>query len=98
MSARWKLRTPAKSSTRKTSCTSRLRQVSRKGRHAILRKNRNSTTELWKSNNFMTDEPLIEVKNLTKYFPAGEGLFGKGTGVVKALDDVSFSIRKGETF
>jgi oligopeptide/dipeptide ABC transporter ATP-binding protein len=46
----------------------------------------------------MTDDTLIEVKNLTKYFPAGEGLFGKGTGVVKALDDVSFSIRKGETF
>jgi oligopeptide transport system ATP-binding protein len=46
----------------------------------------------------MTDDTLIEVKNLTKYFPAGEGLFGKGTGVVKALDDVSFTIRKGETF
>jgi oligopeptide transport system ATP-binding protein len=46
----------------------------------------------------MTDDTLIEVKNLTKYFPAGQGLFGKGTGVVKALDDVSFSIRKGETF
>jgi oligopeptide transport system ATP-binding protein len=46
----------------------------------------------------MTDDTLIEVKNLTKYFPAGQGLFGKGTGVVKALDDVSFTIRKGETF
>jgi oligopeptide transport system ATP-binding protein len=46
----------------------------------------------------MTDDTLIEVKNLTKYFPAGEGLFGKGKGVVKALDDVSFTIRKGETF
>jgi oligopeptide/dipeptide ABC transporter ATP-binding protein len=46
----------------------------------------------------MTDDTLIEVKNLTKYFPAGEGLFGRGTGVVKALDDVSFTIRKGETF
>lgn len=46
----------------------------------------------------MTEDTLVEVKNLTKYFPAGEGLFGKGTGVVKALDDVSFTIRKGETF
>jgi oligopeptide transport system ATP-binding protein len=46
----------------------------------------------------MNNDTLIEVKNLTKYFPAGEGLFGAGTGVVKALDDVSFSIRKGETF
>jgi oligopeptide/dipeptide ABC transporter ATP-binding protein len=51
-----------------------------------------------RSNNFMTQDTLIEVKNLTKYFPAGEGLFGKGTGVNKALDDVSFTIRKGETF
>src|ERR1044072_8002341 len=46
----------------------------------------------------MTNETLIEVKNLTKYFPAGETLFGKGADVVKAVDDVSFTIRKGETF
>jgi oligopeptide transport system ATP-binding protein len=46
----------------------------------------------------VTNDTLIEVKNLTKYFPAGEGLFGRGTDVVKAVDDVSFTIRKGETF
>jgi oligopeptide/dipeptide ABC transporter ATP-binding protein len=45
-----------------------------------------------------TQDPLIEVQNLTKYFAAGEGLFGKGLDVVKAVDDVSFTIRKGETF
>jgi oligopeptide/dipeptide ABC transporter ATP-binding protein len=45
-----------------------------------------------------TPDSLIEVKNLTKYFPSGEGLFGKGKDVVKAVDDVSFTIRKGETF
>lgn len=46
----------------------------------------------------MTQETLIEVKNLTKYFPVGGGLFGKSADVVKAVDDVSFSIRRGETF
>ncbi|MEW6127774.1 MAG: dipeptide ABC transporter ATP-binding protein [Acidobacteriota bacterium] len=46
----------------------------------------------------MTNDTLIEVKNLTKYFPVGAGLFGKGAEVVKAVDDVSFTIRKGETF
>ncbi|MBI3654165.1 MAG: dipeptide ABC transporter ATP-binding protein [Acidobacteria bacterium] len=43
-------------------------------------------------------EVLIEVKNLKKYFPAGDGWFGKGMDVVKAVDDVSFTIRQGETF
>jgi oligopeptide/dipeptide ABC transporter ATP-binding protein len=46
----------------------------------------------------MANDTLIEVKNLTRYFPAGERLFGKGTDMVKAVDDVSFSIRRGETF
>lgn len=46
----------------------------------------------------MTQETLIEVKNLTKYFPVGSGLLGKGADVVKAVDDVSFTIRRGETF
>lgn len=46
----------------------------------------------------MTNDNLIEVKNLTKYFSAGESFFGKGKGVVKAVDDVSFTIRRGETF
>ena len=42
--------------------------------------------------------PLIEVKNLTKHFPAGAGLFATGQNSVKAVDDVSFSIMPGETF
>jgi oligopeptide/dipeptide ABC transporter ATP-binding protein len=40
---------------------------------------------------------LIEVRNLTKYFPAGSRLLG-GRDVVRAVDDVSFTIRRGETF
>jgi oligopeptide/dipeptide ABC transporter ATP-binding protein len=41
---------------------------------------------------------LIEVKRLRKYFPAGGGILGAGREVVKAVDDVSFTIRRGETF
>ncbi|MFQ5913412.1 MAG: ABC transporter ATP-binding protein [Nitrospinota bacterium] len=43
------------------------------------------------------DEVLLEVKNLKKYFPVRGGIFGKTVGHVKAVDGVSFSIRKGET-
>lgn len=39
---------------------------------------------------------VIEVKNLCKYFPAKKGMFKKKS-YVKAVDDVSFSIKRGET-
>jgi oligopeptide transport system ATP-binding protein len=42
--------------------------------------------------------PLIEVKNLKKYFPITQGiLFQRRIGDIKAVDNVSFSIQKGET-
>jgi len=41
---------------------------------------------------------LLEVKNLKKYFPIHAGFFRKKVGDIKAVDDVSFTIRKGETF
>lgn len=44
----------------------------------------------------MTDV-LLKVENLKKYFPITGGLFGKTVGHVKAVDDVSFFVRKGET-
>lgn len=40
---------------------------------------------------------LVEIKNLKKYFPLSKGLFIKKTSFVKAVDDVSFGIKKGET-
>ncbi|KXZ40371.1 oligopeptide transport system ATP-binding protein [Alkalithermobacter thermoalcaliphilus JW-YL-7 = DSM 7308] len=40
---------------------------------------------------------LLEVKNLKKYFPVKKGLFKNSVQYVKAVDDVSFYIRKGET-
>lgn len=45
-----------------------------------------------------TANPLIEVKNLKKYYQDGNRLFKKQSSVVKAVDDVSFTIHKGETF
>jgi len=42
-------------------------------------------------------QPLIEVKNLKKYFPIRSGFFSRVTGNVKAVDDISFNIYKGET-
>jgi len=43
-------------------------------------------------------ENLLEVRNLTKLFPVKPGVFGESTDAVRAVDDVSFSIRAGETF
>jgi oligopeptide transport system ATP-binding protein len=39
---------------------------------------------------------ILEVKDLCKYFPAKKGLF-KAKSYVKAVDRVSFSIKRGET-
>lgn len=46
----------------------------------------------------MSNEILLEVKNLKKHFPIKRSFFGKTTVAVKAVDDISFSIKKGETF
>ncbi len=42
-------------------------------------------------------EKLIEVENLVTYFPIFSGVLQKKTGEVKAVDNISFFIRKGET-
>jgi oligopeptide/dipeptide ABC transporter ATP-binding protein len=43
------------------------------------------------------DDVILEVKDLVKHFHVGGGLFGGAAGVVRAVDGVSFAIRKGET-
>lgn len=43
------------------------------------------------------ENSLLDVQNLKMYFPITEGLFSKVQGYVKAVDDVSFFIRRGET-
>jgi ABC-type oligopeptide transport system ATPase subunit len=40
---------------------------------------------------------LVELRSLTKIFPQGEPLFGRGKAQVRAVDDVSLDIRAGET-
>jgi oligopeptide/dipeptide ABC transporter ATP-binding protein len=44
------------------------------------------------------NDNLLEVRNLTKHFSVGAGIMGGGKEVVKAVDDVSFTIGRGETF
>ena len=41
--------------------------------------------------------PLLEVRHLTKEFTRKKGLFAKGTSV-RAVNDVSFTVERGETF
>ncbi|HLF02354.1 MAG TPA: ABC transporter ATP-binding protein [Anaerolineales bacterium] len=41
---------------------------------------------------------LLEVKNLVKYFPVRGGLLQRVVAWVRAVEDVSFSVREGETF
>src|SRR5262245_54667974 len=42
--------------------------------------------------------PLLQVQHLKKYFPIHSGVFGRVSAYVKAVDDISFSIGRGETF
>ncbi|MBE6081230.1 MAG: dipeptide ABC transporter ATP-binding protein [Tissierellaceae bacterium] len=42
-------------------------------------------------------EKILEVKNLKKYFPIKKGMFGRISGNIKAVDDISFDLYKGET-
>jgi oligopeptide/dipeptide ABC transporter ATP-binding protein len=41
---------------------------------------------------------LLQVENLKTYFPIKKGFFKKTVGHVKAVDDISFEVMKGETF
>ena len=43
-------------------------------------------------------EALVQIKNLKKYFTVEADLLGRPTSVLKAVDDVSFDIYKGEAF
>ncbi|WP_445323018.1 ABC transporter ATP-binding protein [Psychrobacillus sp. FSL K6-2836] len=45
------------------------------------------------------EDAILKVENLKKYFPIKGGVFGKKTlQQVKAVDDISFVVRRGETF
>ncbi len=42
-------------------------------------------------------DPLLEVKDLRKYFPIKRGFFSRTVGHVKAVDGVNFRVHHGET-
>ena len=44
-----------------------------------------------------TEDTILEVKGLKKYFPIRGGLFNRVQGQVKAVDGVSFKLRRGHT-
>jgi peptide/nickel transport system ATP-binding protein/oligopeptide transport system ATP-binding protein len=46
---------------------------------------------------FSANGDLVQVENLVKYFPVRAGLLQRVVNWVKAVDDVSFSVKKGET-
>ena len=45
----------------------------------------------------MNDDIIMEVRNLKKYYPIKAGMFGRVVGKVRAVDGVSFRIRRGTT-
>ncbi len=56
-----------------------------------------STEEFETRINALTDrDVLIDVKNLTKEYPISRNFFGKVTKYKRAVDNVSFTVRKGE--
>jgi peptide/nickel transport system ATP-binding protein len=55
-----------------------------------------SSTEVFHDRQ-LDNENLLEVKNLKMYFPVTKGILKRKVADVKAVDDVSFSIKKGET-
>ena len=43
------------------------------------------------------DKVILDVKQLKKYFPVTGGMLRRVVGYVKAVDDVDFFVREGET-
>jgi oligopeptide/dipeptide ABC transporter ATP-binding protein len=43
------------------------------------------------------ESPLLTVRGLTKHFPIRSGMLQRVTGAVKAVEDVSFDVARGET-
>ena len=46
---------------------------------------------------FAKEQPLLNVENLQVHFPIRTGVFSRTTGWVKAVDDISFNVKRGET-
>jgi len=50
-----------------------------------------------KTHDFDAAQTILSVENLKVYFPVKKNFFGKILKVFKAVDDVSFEVKKGET-
>lgn len=44
----------------------------------------------------MNEEPLLQVRNLKKYFPIKQGFFNQVVGQIRAIDGISFDLYHGE--
>ncbi len=44
-----------------------------------------------------TQQPLLQIRDLRKFFPITAGVFNRTVGHVRAVDDVSFDVFEGET-
>ncbi len=55
-----------------------------------------SQSEFGASPQTIATPPLLDVQNLQKYYPIRRGIFGGGSGVVRAVEDVTFSMQRGE--
>ena len=44
----------------------------------------------------MNEEPLLQVRNLKKYFPIKQGFFNQVVGQIRAVDGISFDLYHGE--
>jgi peptide/nickel transport system ATP-binding protein len=45
----------------------------------------------------MTEDPLLEVRDLKKHYPVTQGILKKQVGAIRAVDGISFDIPRGET-
>jgi oligopeptide/dipeptide ABC transporter ATP-binding protein len=52
---------------------------------------------MWEAVKMKEHEILMEITDLKKYYPVTEGIFKKVKGYVKAVDNISLSVMKGET-
>ncbi|WP_409340856.1 ABC transporter ATP-binding protein [Paenibacillus sp. MBLB4367] len=50
-----------------------------------------------RTDNEIEDDILLDIRNMKKYYPVYKGLLKKVVGQVKAVDNVSLFVRKGET-
>lgn len=64
----------------------------------VLRSNEISIAEIdARRETLMKQTPMLSVRNLKTYFPSKKNIFGKTKEFVKAVDDVSFDVYRGET-